>query len=120
MRFVDDPDGVVRRLQELLIATLEQRELQREPNAVLRVGTPDGRRTAPLDPALIQGAIRRLVEELMTVERLEMALHNLPIEAAERAIVDASVAAESESDEVVAGLGVLSKGAQALAFVRLR
>jgi hypothetical protein len=119
MRFVSDPEGVVRRLRELLMGTLQQSELQHEVNAVLSVGTPDGVRTAPLDPGLIQDAIQSLVGELITVERLEAALRRLPLEAAERAIVAGCAEADSEADQVVAELGALSDGAQTLAFVRL-
>jgi hypothetical protein len=50
---------------------------------------------------------------------LEVALRRLPLETAERAIVAGCAEADSEADQVVAELGVLSDGAQTLAFVRL-
>jgi hypothetical protein len=62
--------------------------------------------------------LRCLVAELVTVDRLEAALRSLPIEDAARAVIDATVEGQTEPDELVTALGVLSRDAQALAFVR--
>jgi hypothetical protein len=62
--------------------------------------------------------LRCLINELVTVDRLEAALRSLPLEAAARAVIDATVEGHTEPDELVTALGVLSRGAQTLAFVR--
>ena len=76
VQFGRDPDGVVRILREFLAGALEQEVVPGEASVVLRVGTPDGRRTAGLDAATTREALRRLVNELVTVDRLEAALRS--------------------------------------------
>jgi hypothetical protein len=119
VHFGRDADDVVRLLRELVLKAMEQEVLPQEPAVVLRVGMPDGRRTAGVDATTTHAALQSLVAELVTVDKLKAALHNLPLEAAARAIIDASVAADAEPDELVRELGVLSQGARSLAFVRL-
>jgi hypothetical protein len=76
------------------------------------------RHTAGVDAAPMREALDRLVAELVTVERLEVALRNLPVEGAARTIIDGTVEGITEPEGVVAALGVLSSGALTLAFVR--
>jgi hypothetical protein len=118
LQFGRDADEVVRILRELLVRALEQEVVPREPSVVLRVGSPDGRRTAGRDAATTRKALRCLVTELVTVDRLGAALRSLPLEAAARGVIDATVEDQPEPDELVTALGVLSRGAQTLAFVR--
>jgi hypothetical protein len=63
--------------------------------------------------------VQLLVADLLTVERVRTALNNLPTDAAERAIIQATLTGQEEPDTVVAELGAVSPGARALAFVRL-
>jgi hypothetical protein len=119
VQFGRDPDGVVRILREFLVRALEQDIVPSEPAVVLRVGSPDGRSTAGLEAATTREALRCLVNELVTTDRLAAALRSLPIEAAARAVIDATVEGQTEPDRLVTALGVLSRGAQTLAFVRL-
>jgi hypothetical protein len=118
LQFARDPEGVVRRLRELLTATLTEQSLQREANAVLQVGSPDEACTASLDAAFTRGALSRLVSELITVETLKSALRSLPLEDATRAIVEAYLTNDADADLVVEALDVLSRGAQSLADIR--
>ena len=118
VKFARDPDGVVQILRELLVRALEQEVLPREGAAVLRVGTADGRRTVGLDAVTTSDALRSLVAELVTVGRLEGALRSLSVAAAARSVIEGTVAGQTEPDEFVTALGVLSAGAHTLAFVR--
>jgi hypothetical protein len=118
VRFERDPDGVVRILREFLVRALEQEVVPGEAAIVLRVGSPDGRSTAALEAATGREALRCLVNELVTADRLGAALRSLPLEAAARAVIDATVEGQTEPDMLVTALGVLSRGAQTLAFVR--
>jgi hypothetical protein len=118
VQFGRDPDGVARILREFLVKALEQEVVPGEAAAVLRVGSPDGRRTAGVDAAPTREGLRCLVNELVTTDRLTAALRSLPLEAAARAVIDATVEGHTEPDELVTALGVLSRGAQTLAFVR--
>jgi hypothetical protein len=118
VQFGRDPDGVVRILREFLVRALEQEVVRGEAAIVLRVGTPDERSTAGVDAATTREALRRLVDELVTAGRLEAALRSLPLDAAARGVIDATVEGQTESDMLVTALGVLSRGAQTLAFVR--
>jgi hypothetical protein len=118
MHFERDPDGVVRILRELVVSALEQQVPLADSAAVLRVGTLDGQRTARLDPATTRTELQCLVTSLVTVDKLQDALRGLPLASAERAVIDAAVEGERDSDELVSALGVLSPGAEWLAFVR--
>ncbi len=97
---------------------LEQEVVPGEAAVMLRVGTPDGRRTAGLGAATTREALRCLVNELVTVDTLGATLRSPPLQAAARAVIDATVEGQTEPDELVTALGVLSRGAQTLAFVR--
>jgi hypothetical protein len=114
MRFGSDPAGVVRMLRELLVRALEQDVLPHEAAALLRVGTPDGRHTAGVDTAITRSTMRCLVAELVTIDSVEAALRSLPLEAAARAVIDATVDGHTQPDELVSALGALSPGAQTL------
>jgi predicted ATPase/DNA-binding CsgD family transcriptional regulator len=72
VQFARDPDGVVRILRDLLARALEQKVLHTEP-------------------ATTRTALRCLVADLVTVDRLEAALRDLPVRAAVRAVLDAAV-----------------------------
>jgi hypothetical protein len=100
VQFGRDPDGVVRILREFLERALEQEVVPGEKPVVLRVGTPDGRRTAGLGPGTTREALRCLVNELVTVDTLQAVLRSLPIEAAARAVIDATVEGHTEPDEL--------------------
>jgi hypothetical protein len=83
------------------------------------VGTADGRHTAGIDAAALHKAVQLLVAHLLTVESVQTALDNLPTDAAERAIIQATLAGQEEPDTLVGELAAVSPGARALAFVRL-
>src|SRR5947209_20039974 len=85
---------------------------------MLRVGTPDAGRTARVSLAIAQDALQNLLADLVTVDTVRAAVRKLSIEAAARAIVDGTVAIQTECDELVAELGALSFGARTLALVR--
>jgi hypothetical protein len=91
LQFGREPDAVVRILREFLVRALEQEVVPGEAAIVLRVGSPDGRSTAGLEAATTREALRFLVSELVTTDRLGAALRSLPIEAAARAVIDATV-----------------------------
>jgi hypothetical protein len=114
-KFGRDPDGFVRILREVVVRALEQKMLPNETAVVIRVGTPDGRSTAGVDAVTTANAMRCLIAELITVERVEAALRGLETEAAARAVIDATVEGQRESEELVAALGALSLGAQTFA-----
>ena len=118
LRFHHDPDGVVRLLRDLLLSAMQQDLPGQETAVMLRVGTPDGRRTAGVSPAVMRDALQRLVAELVTVDSVQAALRTLPVESAARAIIDGTVANRTEPDELVTELGVLSFGARTLVLVR--
>jgi hypothetical protein len=118
LEFRQDPDGVVRLLRELLLSAVQLERRGQETAVMLRVGTPDGRRSAGVSRAIMRDALQRLVAELVTVDRVDEALRNLPVESAARAIIDGAVTNQREPDELVAELGVLSFGARTLALVR--
>lgn len=119
VHFEREPELAVRLMRELLVKAMEQQAFPQEPAIVLRVGTADGRRTASVDMTTLQEAVQFLVADLLTVERVQMALNNLPTDAAGRAIIQAMLAGHDEPDAVVRELGLVSPGARALAFVRL-
>jgi len=109
LHFRQQADSVVRPARELVLQAMQQEVLPHEPAVVLRVGSPDSRWTAGVDAETARAALQNLVAELVTVEKLQAVLKALPLEAAERAIIDACVRAETEADELVARLDVLSK-----------
>jgi hypothetical protein len=71
-----------------------------------------------VEPELTSQALRDLVAQIVTLDRIEAALRSLPIERAARAIIEASLEGRTEPDELVTKLDVLSTGAQTLALVR--
>jgi hypothetical protein len=120
VHFEREPELALRLVRELLVNAMEQQALPREPAIVVSVGTADGRRTAAIDAAALHEAVQLLVADLLTVERVQTALNNLPTDAAGRAIIQATLAGQDEPDAVVGELvGVSAAGARALAFVRL-
>jgi hypothetical protein len=64
------PELALRLVRELLVNAMEQQALPREPAIVLRVGTGDGRHTAGVDATALRDAVKRLVADLLTVERV--------------------------------------------------
>jgi hypothetical protein len=111
------PEAFVQLLREFLVRSLQQASPEQGEGA-LRVGTPDGRRTAAVEPEITSQALRDLVAQVVTLDRIEAALRSLPIERAARAIIEASLEGRTEPDELVTKLDVLSIGAQTLALVR--
>ena len=111
------PEAFVQLLREFLVRSLQQASPEQGEGA-LRVGTPDGRRTAAVEPEITSQALRDLVAQIVTLDRIEAALRSLPIERAARAIIEASLEGRTEPDELVSKLEVLSTGAQTLALVR--
>lgn len=118
LRFGRDSDAAVRLLRELVVSALAQEVPNPEPAALLKAGMPNGNWTASVDLASTHAAWEALIAQLVTVDRVEAALKGLPIEAAARAVIDASIEGETKSDELVTAMGVLSLGAQTLALVR--
>jgi hypothetical protein len=118
VRLTADPDRVAQLLRERIVSALEQEVMPKYQVVTLRVGTTDGRATAEVDGAAMHEALQHLIGELITVDRLRAALEGVPVEAAAQKIIEATVNGETEPETVVETLGVLSRSALTVAFVR--
>jgi hypothetical protein len=66
----------------------------------------------------MHAALQHLIAELINVDGLRAALETVPMEAAARRIIEATVKGEAEPETLVETLGVLSRPALTVAWVR--